>query len=135
MLRWVLGLGSWLVTESYRESCDAYCSYHVAAMYEVLDLVLQIIAFLGIMPVITVEATITSVVPVLGSRPQRVGSFEEFLLWDLEKDLCPSGVERNIGRPGNSLLTSLHPPPWEPRGWAPRGLSPGALLIFTFLRH
>ncbi|RRT51909.1 hypothetical protein B296_00041887 [Ensete ventricosum] len=45
--------------------------------------------------------TITSAVPVFGSRPQRVGSFEESLLSDLEKDLCPSGVERNIARPGN----------------------------------
>ncbi|RZS15847.1 hypothetical protein BHM03_00047734 [Ensete ventricosum] len=74
---------------------------------------------------------ITSAVPVFGSRPQCVGSFEESLLSDLEKDLCLSGVERNIVRPGNGLLTSLHPPPWEPKGWTPRGLSPGVLLIFN----
>ncbi|RZS14766.1 hypothetical protein BHM03_00046501 [Ensete ventricosum] len=81
------------------------------------------------------EVIITFTVPVLGSRPQRVGSFEESLLSDLEKDLCPSGVEQNIGQSGNDLLTSLHPPPWKPKGWAPRGLSQGALLIFTFLYH
>ncbi|RWV80467.1 hypothetical protein GW17_00058263 [Ensete ventricosum] len=82
-----------------------------------------------------VEAIITSAVPVLGSRPHRVGCFEESLLSDLEKNLSPSGVERDIGRSRNSLLASLRPPPWEPRGWAPRGLSPGVLLIFMFLRH
>ncbi|RWV91821.1 hypothetical protein GW17_00045854 [Ensete ventricosum] len=81
------------------------------------------------------EVIITFTVPVLGSRRQRVGSFEESLLSDLEKDLCPSGVEQNIGQSGNDLLTSLHPPPWKPKGWAPRGLSQGALLIFTFLYH
>ncbi|RWV81433.1 hypothetical protein GW17_00057148 [Ensete ventricosum] len=43
-----------------------------------------------------VEATITSAVPVLYSRPHRVGSFEESLLLDLEKNLSPSGVERDI---------------------------------------
>ncbi|RWW61787.1 hypothetical protein BHE74_00031133 [Ensete ventricosum] len=74
---------------------------------------------------------ITSAVPVFGSRPQCVGSFEESLLSNLEKDLCLSGVERNIVRQGNGLLTSLHPPPWEPKGWTPRGLSPGVLLIFN----
>ncbi|RRT48111.1 hypothetical protein B296_00043883 [Ensete ventricosum] len=74
-------------------------------------------------------------VPVLSFRPHRVGSFEESPLSDLEKDLCPSGVERDIGWSRNSLLTSLHPPPQEPRGWAPRGLSPRVLMILTFLRH
>ncbi|RWW40631.1 hypothetical protein BHE74_00053937 [Ensete ventricosum] len=81
------------------------------------------------------EATIMSAVPVLSLRPHRVGSFEESPLSDLEKDLCPSGVERDIGWSRNSLLTSLHPPPQEPRGWAPRGLSPRVLMILTFLRH
>ncbi|RRT69526.1 hypothetical protein B296_00008972 [Ensete ventricosum] len=57
---WMKGWLSWL----------HYVLVKVAAMYEVLDLVLQIIAFLGIVPVVTVEATIMSAVLVLGSRPQ-----------------------------------------------------------------
>ncbi|RWW00205.1 hypothetical protein GW17_00036846 [Ensete ventricosum] len=81
------------------------------------------------------EVTVTFAVPVRNSRPHRVGSFYESLLSDLEKNLCPSGVERDIGRSRSGLYASLHPPPWEPRGWAPRGPSPEALLIFTFLHH
>ncbi|RZS20757.1 hypothetical protein BHM03_00053314 [Ensete ventricosum] len=110
-----------------------YVPIEVAATYKVLDLVFQIIALFSIMPVVTVETIVTSTVPVLGSRPHRVRSFEESFLSDLEKNLNPSGVEQDIGRPRNGLFASLRPPPWEPRGWASRGLSPGALLIFTFL--
>ncbi|RWW65115.1 hypothetical protein BHE74_00027599 [Ensete ventricosum] len=79
--------------------------------------------------------SVTSAVPIFGSRSQRVGSFEESLLSDLEEDLYPSGVERNIGWPRHGLLTSLYPPLWEPREWTPRGFTPGALMIFMFLRH
>ncbi|RRT78132.1 hypothetical protein B296_00012019 [Ensete ventricosum] len=42
---------------------------YVATLYEVLDLFFQIIAFLGIVLVVMVEAIIMSAVPVLGSRP------------------------------------------------------------------
>ncbi|RRT78676.1 hypothetical protein B296_00007115 [Ensete ventricosum] len=73
-----------------------YVPVEVAMTYEVLDLVLQIISLLDIVPIVMVEATITSAVPVLYSRPHRVGSFEESLLLDLEKNLSPSGVERDI---------------------------------------
>ncbi|RZS15679.1 hypothetical protein BHM03_00047543 [Ensete ventricosum] len=69
-----------------------------------LDLIIQIIALFGIVPVVTVEMTITSVVSVLGSRPHRVGSFEESLLSYLEKNLRPSGVERDIGWPSATFL-------------------------------
>ncbi|RZS07358.1 hypothetical protein BHM03_00038197 [Ensete ventricosum] len=93
-----------------------YVPVEVAATYEVLDLVLQIKALLGIVPVVVVEAAITSAVLVLDSRPHRVRSFEESLLLDLEKNLNPSGVERDIGQPRIGLLASLHPPPWELRG-------------------
>ncbi|RWW71872.1 hypothetical protein BHE74_00020351 [Ensete ventricosum] len=73
-------------------------------MYEVIDLVLQIVAFLDIMSVVVVEAIVTSAVSVLGSRPQRVGSFEESLLSDLEKDLYPSEVLAEV-----FLLLLPHP--------------------------
>ncbi|RRT64351.1 hypothetical protein B296_00006557 [Ensete ventricosum] len=92
-----------------------YVPVKVAVTYEILDLVLQIIALLRIVPVVVVETTITSVVSVLGSRPHRVGGFEESLLSDLEKNLSLSGVERDIERSRNGLLTSLHPP-WSPGG-------------------
>ncbi|RWW37798.1 hypothetical protein BHE74_00057037 [Ensete ventricosum] len=122
---WIEGWFAWL----------HYVPVEVVTTYEVLDLVLQIIPLLGIVPIIAVEVVITSAVPVLVLRPHQVRSFEESLFSDLEKNLSPSGVERDIRRPRNGLLTSLRPPPWEPRRWAPRGLSPRALLIFTFLRH
>ncbi|RRT71579.1 hypothetical protein B296_00027440 [Ensete ventricosum] len=51
-----------------------YVSVEVAAVDKVFDLVLQVIAFLSIVPVVIVEA-IMSVVSVLSSRPQWVGSF------------------------------------------------------------
>ncbi|RRT59715.1 hypothetical protein B296_00045596 [Ensete ventricosum] len=93
-----------------------YVPIEMAAMHEVLDLVLQIISLLGIVPVVTVEATIMSAISVLSSRPHRVGNFEESPLSDLEKDLRPSGVERDIGQSRNGLVASLYPPPLEPMG-------------------
>ncbi|RWV85134.1 hypothetical protein GW17_00053095 [Ensete ventricosum] len=47
-----------------------YVSVEVAAVDKVIDLVLQIVAFLSIVLVVAVEVTITLVVSVLGSRPQ-----------------------------------------------------------------
>ncbi|RWW54228.1 hypothetical protein BHE74_00039202 [Ensete ventricosum] len=46
-----------------------YVSVKVAAVYKVLNLVLQIVAFLSIMPVVMVEAIVTPAIPVFGSRP------------------------------------------------------------------
>ncbi|RWW56155.1 hypothetical protein BHE74_00037151 [Ensete ventricosum] len=51
-----------------------YVSVEVVTVDKVFDLVLQVIAFLSIVPVVIVEAMM-SVVSVLGSRPQWVGSF------------------------------------------------------------
>ncbi|RZR74878.1 hypothetical protein BHM03_00045321 [Ensete ventricosum] len=88
-----------------------YVLVEVAAMDKVLDLDLQVVAFLCIMPIVAVEATITSAVSVLGSRTQWVVSLQESFFSDLEEDLRSSGVERNIGWPGHCLFASLHPPP------------------------
>ncbi|RZR72378.1 hypothetical protein BHM03_00013036 [Ensete ventricosum] len=104
-------------------------------MYEVLNLVLQIVALLGVMSVVTMEAVVASAIPFLDSNPHRVEDFDESFLPDLEENLSMGRVERNIREPGNNLLDSLRPLPWEPRRWAPRGLSPRALLIFMLLRH
>ncbi|RZS04019.1 hypothetical protein BHM03_00034278 [Ensete ventricosum] len=106
----------------------------VATTYEVFNLVLQIVALLGVVFIVTVEVA-ASAVPFLGSSSYRVGGFDESFLLDLEEDLSPGGVERNVGELGNSLLGSLRPLTWEPRRWAPRGLSPQALLIFALLFH
>ncbi|RWW50374.1 hypothetical protein BHE74_00043384 [Ensete ventricosum] len=81
------------------------------------------------------EAVVASAIPFLGSNPHRVRDFDESFLPDLEENLSMGRVERNIREPGNDLLDSLRPLPWEPRRWAPRGLSPRALLIFMLLRH
>ncbi|RZS10489.1 hypothetical protein BHM03_00041711 [Ensete ventricosum] len=51
-----------------------YVSVEVVTVDKVFDLVLQVIAFLSIVPVVIVEAMM-SVVSVLDSRPQWVGSF------------------------------------------------------------
>ncbi|RZR83196.1 hypothetical protein BHM03_00009764 [Ensete ventricosum] len=112
-----------------------YISIEVATTYEVLDLILQIIAFLSVVSVVTVEATIMSAVPVLGLRLHRVGGFEESFLSNLEENLSPGRVERNVGWSRNDLLGSLCPLPWEPKRWAPRGLIPQALLILMLLRY
>ncbi|RRT39647.1 hypothetical protein B296_00023279 [Ensete ventricosum] len=107
----------------------------VATIYEVFNLVLQIIALLGVMSVVAMEAAVVSAVPFLSSSPHRVGGFEESFLSDLKEDLNLGGVEHNVGEPGNDLLGSLCPLPWEPRRWAPRGLSPRVLLIFVLHYH
>ncbi|RRT37013.1 hypothetical protein B296_00035069 [Ensete ventricosum] len=70
----------------------------------------------------------------------KASSWSEYSLSDSKVNLgSPQGqgllVERNIGRSGNGLFASLHPPPREPRGWTSRGFTPRALLIFTFLCH
>ncbi|RWV85374.1 hypothetical protein GW17_00052838 [Ensete ventricosum] len=46
-----------------------YVSVEVAAVDKVLDLVLQVVAFLSIMPIVAVEAIVMSTVSVLGLRP------------------------------------------------------------------
>ncbi|RWW46337.1 hypothetical protein BHE74_00047731 [Ensete ventricosum] len=77
------------------------------------DLVLQVIALLGVVSVVTVEATIVLVVTFLNLSPYRVGGFEESFLPDLEEDLGPGRVEQNVGEPRNNLFGSFRPLPLE----------------------
>ncbi|RWV98635.1 hypothetical protein GW17_00038504 [Ensete ventricosum] len=79
--------------------------------YEVFNLVLQVVALLGVVSVIAVEAVVAYVVSFLGSCPHRVGGFKESFLPDLEEDLSQGRVERNVGEPGNNLFGSLCPLP------------------------
>ncbi|RZR96746.1 hypothetical protein BHM03_00025800 [Ensete ventricosum] len=103
--------------------------------YEVFNLVLQVVALLGVVSVVPVEAIVASVVTFLGSSPHWVGGFEESILPDLEEDLGPGRVKWNVGEPGNGLFDSFGPLPWEPGRWAPRGFDPWLLLIFALLCH
>ncbi|RRT85543.1 hypothetical protein B296_00004172 [Ensete ventricosum] len=82
-------------------------------MDEIFDLVLQVVALLNVVTVVSVEATVASTVTVLGPSPHRVGGLEESFLSDLEEDLGPGLVEGGVGKPGDGLLGSFHPPPWE----------------------
>ncbi|RRT35244.1 hypothetical protein B296_00039448 [Ensete ventricosum] len=54
-----------------------YISVEVVVVDKVLDLVLQVVAFLSIMPIVAVEAIIMLVVSVLGSRPHCEGSLHK----------------------------------------------------------
>ncbi|RWW86927.1 hypothetical protein BHE74_00004276, partial [Ensete ventricosum] len=78
-----------------------YVPVEVAMTYKVLDLVLQIIALLGVVFVVAVKAAITSMVSVLSPRLHRVGDFEESFLPNLEENLGPSRIELNVRQPGN----------------------------------
>ncbi|RWW81528.1 hypothetical protein BHE74_00010072 [Ensete ventricosum] len=71
----------------------SYIPVEVATLYEVLNLVLQIVALLGVVSVVAVEAIVASAVPFLSSSPHRVGGFEESFLPDLEETLGPGRVE------------------------------------------
>ncbi|RRT58251.1 hypothetical protein B296_00034280 [Ensete ventricosum] len=96
-----------------RLSLLSYIPIEVATMYEVLDLVFQIITFFGVVFVVAVKAIVASVIPLYGS----------------------SRVECSVGEPGSGMLGSLGSLPREPRRWAPRGLVPQALQIFSLLYH
>ncbi|RWW48330.1 hypothetical protein BHE74_00045601 [Ensete ventricosum] len=78
---------------------------------KVFDLVLQIIALIGVVTVVTVEVAVAPAIMLLGLSPYRVGGFEESFLPDLEEDLGPCRVEWSVGEPGDSLLDSFRPLP------------------------
>ncbi|RWW06571.1 hypothetical protein GW17_00030091 [Ensete ventricosum] len=101
----------------------------------VLDLVLQVVALLGVMIEVAVEATVASAVAFLGLNPHWVGGFEESFLPDLEEDLSLDKVEWSVGELGNDLLYSFRPLPWELGWWALRGFNPRSLLVFPLLCH
>ncbi|RWW46341.1 hypothetical protein BHE74_00047737 [Ensete ventricosum] len=81
--------------------------------------VMRVIALLGVMTVVAVEATVAPTIAFLSSSPHRVGGFEESFLPE----------------PGNGLLYSFRPLPWELGWWAPRGFGPRSLLVFVVLYH
>ncbi|RRT33424.1 hypothetical protein B296_00051994, partial [Ensete ventricosum] len=115
----------WLARLSYK-------LVEVAMTYEVFDRILQVIALLGVMSVITVEAAVAPAVMFLSSSPHRVGGFEESFLSNLDEDLSPGRVERNVGEPGNDLFGSFRLLPLESGRWAPRGFGPRSLLSSPF---
>ncbi|RWW57852.1 hypothetical protein BHE74_00035324 [Ensete ventricosum] len=86
-----------------------YKPAEVTLTYEVFNLVLQIVALLGVMSVVAVEVAIALVVTPLS--PHWIGGFEKPFLSDLEEDLSPSRVEWGVGEPGDDLLNSLCPFP------------------------
>ncbi|RWV84408.1 hypothetical protein GW17_00053876, partial [Ensete ventricosum] len=53
----------------------SYIPIEVAATYEVLDLVFQIVTFFGVVSVVAVEAAVAFAIPLYGSSPYRVGGF------------------------------------------------------------
>ncbi|RRT46015.1 hypothetical protein B296_00030069 [Ensete ventricosum] len=102
---------------------------------EVFDMVLQVVALLDVMTVVTVEAAVAPAVTLLGPSPHRVRGFEESFLLDLEEDLSPDRVKWSVGELGHDLLGSFHSLPWEPEQWALGGFDLRSLLVFTLLCH
>ncbi|RRT62254.1 hypothetical protein B296_00043528 [Ensete ventricosum] len=84
---WAKGQLAWL----------SYIPVEVATTYEVFNLVLQIVALLGVVSVVTMEAAVASAVLFLVSSPHRVGGFEESFLLDLEEDLNSGGGDEEVG--------------------------------------
>ncbi|RWW60817.1 hypothetical protein BHE74_00032152 [Ensete ventricosum] len=67
----------------------------VAPSYEVFNMILQVIAFLSVVPVVPVEATIApAVTPYI---PHWIGNFQEPLLSDLEEDFGSGRIEWALG--------------------------------------
>ncbi|RRT60047.1 hypothetical protein B296_00045235 [Ensete ventricosum] len=89
-------------------------SVEMVATYEVIDLVLQVVALHDVMS---------------------VGGFEESFLPNLEEDLSPGRVKRNVGESRNDLFGSFHPLPLESGRWALRGFNPQLLLVFALIRY
>ncbi|RRT68015.1 hypothetical protein B296_00006914 [Ensete ventricosum] len=81
----------------------SYKSVEVVVMYEVFNLVLQVVALLGVMSVVMEEAVVASTVTFLGSSPHQVGGFEESFLLDLEEDLSPSEMLGSRGMACSAL--------------------------------
>ncbi|RZS17006.1 hypothetical protein BHM03_00049094 [Ensete ventricosum] len=110
-----------------------YETVEVALTYEVFNLILQIIALLGVVPIVIVEAIVA---PAIMPRiPHWIGGFQEPFLLDLEEDFSSGRIERGVGEPGDGLLGSLHSFPRGCRGWPPGRFGPRALLIFALLCH
>ncbi|RZS20857.1 hypothetical protein BHM03_00053421 [Ensete ventricosum] len=86
-----------------------YKSVEVTLTYEVFNPVLQVVALLGVVSVVTVEATVAPVVMPLS--PHWIGGFEKLFLPDLEEDLSSSRFEGGVGEPGDGMLGSLYPFP------------------------
>ncbi|RRT42855.1 hypothetical protein B296_00056832 [Ensete ventricosum] len=70
-------------------------------MYEVFNLVLHVIALLGVMSVVAVEVTVAPAVTFLGLSLHWVRGFKESFLPNLEEDLSLGRVEQNVGELGN----------------------------------
>ncbi|RWW81188.1 hypothetical protein BHE74_00010443 [Ensete ventricosum] len=73
------------------------------------NLVLQVVALLGVVSVVTMEVAVAPVVKPLS--PHWIGGFKKPFLPDLEEDLGPGRVEWGVGEPGDVLLGSLCPFP------------------------
>ncbi|RWW63315.1 hypothetical protein BHE74_00029516 [Ensete ventricosum] len=85
----------------------SYKSVEVTPTYEVFNLVLQVVALLGVVFVVTVEAIVAPTVTSLS--PHWIGGFEKPFLPNLEEDLGPGRVEWGIGEPGDGLLEARRP--------------------------
>ncbi|RWV93007.1 hypothetical protein GW17_00044570 [Ensete ventricosum] len=70
----------------------------------VFNLILQVIALLGVMAIVEVEATVRPLVSLLWSGFNQVGCPEEIFPSDLKEDFGPGRVEGNGQRPRDGWL-------------------------------
>ncbi|RWW48428.1 hypothetical protein BHE74_00045502 [Ensete ventricosum] len=82
-----------------------YVSVEVVAMDKVLDLVLQVIAFLSIMPIVAVEATVTSTARSSAQHLSGLGVFRSPFSWIWRKIYVRVELSRTLG--GQGMVYSL----------------------------
>ncbi|RZS22458.1 hypothetical protein BHM03_00055250 [Ensete ventricosum] len=82
----------------------------VSLLNKVLDLVLQVVTFLHVMSVFSIEMTVSTLIAPFEPHPDQVGELEEPFISDLEEDFCPSRDE------GDSWWEIVYPCISDPDG-------------------
>ncbi|RRT65846.1 hypothetical protein B296_00026300 [Ensete ventricosum] len=102
---------------------------------EILDLVLEVVTLLDVMPVIMVETIIPHFVPYLRMHLHQVGVPKDPLFSDLEEDFNPGRVKRYQWRPQSWHFESVQSPPQGPQRLSSRLLYVWVLLVLALLGH
>ncbi|RWW24107.1 hypothetical protein GW17_00011623 [Ensete ventricosum] len=84
---------------------------------EIFNMVFEVVAFLGVMPVLLMETTISSLVSPLGMCLDWIERPEGALLSNLEENLHPSRVKRDDGGLGSVSSSGAGGQGVSPRGW------------------
>ncbi|RZS04856.1 hypothetical protein BHM03_00035270 [Ensete ventricosum] len=73
---------------------------------EVFNLAFEVMVFFGVMSVLPMEVTVSSLIPPFRARLDRIRGLEEPLLSDLEENLYPGRIKGNCWWPCSNSSTS-----------------------------